>query len=136
MTAKKKAPSEVMAKGEGLILVVDDEPIMRKIAVNVLQNSGYTVMAAEDGNQALQIFKQHYRDIKLVLLDLLMPDISGKETYIQMKKINPDVCVLLVSGAERDKRIKELLKMGVKAYIEKPYTFPQLSQMVFKLMHP
>lgn len=135
MTAKKKVPLGVLAKGEGLILVVDDEPIMRKIAVNVLQNSGYTVMAAEDGNKALHIFKQHYRDIKLVLLDLLMPDISGKETYIEMKKINPDVCVLLVSGAERDKRIKELLKMGVKAYIEKPYTFPELSQLVFKLLN-
>ena len=135
MTTKTKGPQGKLVKGEGLVLVVDDEPIMRKIAVNVLQNSGYDVLAAEDGDKALEIFEKKYQKIKLVLLDLLMPNKSGKETYIDMKKIQPDVNVLLISGAKRDKRIQELLKMGVKAYIEKPYTFPQLSQTVYNLIY-
>ena len=131
----KKGPQEKLKKGEGLLLVVDDEPIMRKIAVNVLQNCGYDVIAAEDGEKALEFFKTHYQQIKLVLLDLLMPNKSGKETYIEMKQIHPDVNVLLISGAKRDIRIKELLEMGVKDYIEKPYTFPQLSRTIHKLIY-
>jgi len=124
-----------LKKGEGLVLVVDDEPIMRKIAVNVLKNSGYQVMAAEDGIKALDIYKQYHHKIKVVLLDLLMPIKSGKDTFIEMKKINPGISAILVTGADRDIRIKELLKMGIKAYIEKPYSFPYLSQTVFNVIN-
>jgi two-component system cell cycle sensor histidine kinase/response regulator CckA len=131
----KKNSQEKFKQGEGLLLVVDDEPIMRKIAVNVLQNCGYEVVAAEDGEKALKLFKTHHQQIKLVLLDLLMPNKSGKEIYLEMKQIHPDVNVLLISGAKRDVRIKELLEMGVKGYIEKPYTFLHLSRMVHRLIY-
>ena len=135
MTIKKKKAQGQLIKGEGLVLVVDDEPIMRKIALNVLKNCGYEVIAAEDGFKAVEIFEKNHQKIKLVLLDLLMPRKSGKETYIEMKQIQPDVNVLLVSGAKRDERIKELLKTGVKAYLEKPYTFSNLSRLVHKLIY-
>lgn len=131
----KKRPPQKLQKGKGLVLVVDDEPIMRKIAVNVLKTCGYDVLAAEDGFKALGIFEKYHKTIELVLLDLLMPEKSGKETYLEMKQIQPDVNVLLVSGAKKDKRIKELLKSGVKAYIEKPYTFLHLSQLVHQLIY-
>ncbi|UCH92981.1 MAG: response regulator [Candidatus Aminicenantes bacterium] len=135
MTIKEKKSQGQLTKGEGLVLVVDDEPIMRKIAVNVLKSCGYEVMVAEDGDIAVEIFAKNYQKIKLVLLDLLMPRKSGKETYIEMKQIQPDVNVLLVSGAKKDERIKELLKTGVKAYLEKPYTFSHLSRLVHKLIY-
>lgn len=135
MNTKQKKPSQKLTKGEGLVLVVDDEPIMRKIAINVLKSCGYDVIAAESGFKALEIFEKHHPNIKLVLLDLLMPKKSGKETYIEMRQIQPDVNVLLVSGAKRDIRIKELLKMGVRGYIEKPYTFFHLSRVVHKLIY-
>ena len=134
-SATKKSPQNNLKKGEGLLMVVDDEPIMRKLAVNVLQNCGYDVIAAEDGDKALEFFKLHHPQIKLVILDLLMPNKSGKETYIEMKQIQPDVKVLLISGAKRDVRIKELLKMGINGFIEKPYTFSQLSGTVHKLIY-
>ena len=135
MSTDKEKPLQQFVKGEGLVLVVDDEPIMRKIAVKVLKSSGYDVIAAEDGFKALEIFEKHHTDIKLVLLDLLMPKKSGKETYFEMRQIQPDANVLLVSGAKRDPRIKELLKSGVKGYIEKPYTFFRLSRVVHKLIY-
>jgi two-component system, cell cycle sensor histidine kinase and response regulator CckA len=135
MNTDKEKPLQQFIKGEGLVLVVDDEPIMRKIAVKVLKSSGYDVIAAENGFKALEIFEKHHTNIKLVLLDLLMPKKSGKETYIEMRQIQPDVNVLLVSGAKRDTRIKELLKMGVNGYIEKPYTFFRLSRVVHKLIY-
>jgi CheY-like chemotaxis protein len=135
MDTDKEKPRQQFTKGEGLVLVVDDEPIMRKIAVKVLKSSGYDVIVAENGFKALEIFKKHHTNIKLVLLDLLMPKKSGQETYIEMRQIQPDVNVLLVSGAKRDTRIKELLKSGVNGYIEKPYTFFRLSRVVHKLIY-
>jgi DNA-binding NtrC family response regulator len=121
--------------GEGLVMVVDDESIMRKIAINVLQNSGYQVIAVESGEEAVDIFKTRHHEIKLVLLDLLMPIQCGKDTYFKMKAIDPDVKVLLISGAKKDVRIDQLLNSGVIAYIEKPYTFEHLSKMVHKAIY-
>ena len=135
MNTELKKPAQQFIKGEGLVLVVDDEPIMRKIAINVLKNCGYDVIAAENGFKALEIFEKQHPQIKLVLLDLVMPQKSGKETYLEMKQIQADVNVLLVSGAKRDIRIKELLKMGVRGYLEKPYTFFHLSRLVHQLIY-
>lgn len=131
----KKITEDGLIKGEGLVLVVDDEPIMRKIALNVLGNSGYDVITAENGEEAIKCFKQRQKDIKLVVLDLLMPDKSGKETYQELKQIQPDVNVLLMSGTKEDERVEELLKIGVKGFIEKPYTFPQLSLAVYNMIY-
>ncbi len=114
----------------GVILVVDDEAIMRKIAVNVLESEGYSVVSATGGDEALTIFKEHSRNIRLVLLDLLMPDKSGYETYREMKKIDSNVKVILVSGSKMDVRIRDLLDEGVKAFIEKPYAFEYLMEKV------
>lgn len=135
MNTEQKKPPQKFIKGEGLVLVVDDEPIMRKIAVNVLKSSGYDVIAVENGFKAMEIFEKQHTDIKLVLLDLLMPQKSGKEIYLEMKQIQSDVNVLLVSGAKKDTRIKELLNLGVRGYLEKPYTFFHLSRLVHKLIY-
>ncbi len=124
-----------LSKGSGLVLVVDDEPIMRKLAVNVLQNSGYHVLVADSGIQAISVFKKYRSGIDLVLLDLLMPEMSGKETFIELNRLQPGINVLLVSGAKKDERILELLEMGVKGFVEKPYTFPHLSRAVFDAIH-
>ncbi len=134
MDTKKKASRDNLTQGEGVVLVVDDEPIMRKIATKVLKMCGYEVMVAEDGEKALEIFEKNHEKINLVLLDLLMPNKSGKDTYIEMKKIHPGVKVLVISGSKHDQRINELLKLGVQDYIEKPYTFTHLSEVVHTLV--
>jgi len=135
MTMEEKKSENGMVQGEGLVLVVDDEPIMRKIAINVLENSGYAVISAQGGEEAVAIFKEKHQQIKLVLLDLLMPFVCGKDAFFEMKQIDPQVKVLLVSGAKRDKRIDELLKAGVKGFVEKPYTFEYLSKKVFESIY-
>ena len=132
---KKETSADHLVKGKGLVLVVDDEPIMRKIAVNVLELSGYSVMSASDGDEAVDLYKIHYEKSDLVLLDLLMPRKSGKETFLEMSDIKPGVKVLLVTGAKKDKRVEELLGLGIKGYIEKPYKFLHLSQAVFEAVH-
>ena len=117
--------------GEGLILVIDDEPIMRKIAKKILMDSGYDVISATDGIKGIDLYKKHQADIRLVLLDMQMPKKDGKETYLELKKINEKVKVILTSGFRKDERVEEILALGIKDFIEKPYTFKQLAETVY-----
>ena len=113
-----------------LVLVVEDEPIMRKIAVKVLKNAGYEVITAEDGSKGIELFKKHQDDIILVLLDMVLPKMQGKDVFIEMSKIKPDVNVLLNSGFSKDKQVVELLNLGVKHFIEKPYSLENLTKAI------
>jgi two-component system, cell cycle sensor histidine kinase and response regulator CckA len=134
MVIDKNTDQNNLIIGEGLVMVVDDESIMRKIAANVLEGCGYNVITVNGGIEAVKIFTQRHKEIDMVLLDLLMPDKCGKETYYDMQKIQSDVKVLLVTGANKDGRIQELLDNGVKGLVEKPYTFSLLSQTVHEIL--
>ncbi len=120
--------------GEGLILVIDDEPIMRKIAKKILVDSGYEAITATDGIKGIELYKKHQIDIRLVLLDMQMPKKDGKETYLELKKINEGVKVILTSGFRKDERVEEILALGIKDFIEKPYTFKQLAEKVYQAL--
>ncbi len=121
--------------GTGLILVADDEMIMRKTANSILTKLGYEVVFAEDGEQTVSVFKEKASQIRAVLLDMAMPKMSGREAYIEMKKINPNVKVLLVSGFKKDKRIEDVLAMGVNSFIQKPYSMIALAQELKKVIN-
>jgi PAS domain S-box-containing protein len=131
---KKRPVLEEHLEGSGLILVVEDEPIMRGVALKILKSSGYDVIMAQDGAEAIPLFKKHHQEIRLVLLDMLMPKKSGKEAYIEMRKINPDLKVLLNSGFRRDEMIEEVMKLGVSDFLEKPYTKMQLLRAVHNIL--
>jgi len=120
----------LIPKGEGLILVVDDEKVMRNMAVDILVECGYRVILAENGKQALTIYKKSLKQIKLVLLDMVMPEMSGKETFIELKKINPDIKVILASGFRQDDRVNDVLKLGIRAFLQKPYTMKKLAETI------
>ncbi|MCP4147559.1 MAG: response regulator [bacterium] len=119
--------------GEGLILAVDDEPIMQKMAKKILNACGYEVVLADDGEEAVRVFQGLHRGITAVVLDMMMPKMSGKEAFIEMKKIDPEVKVLLVSGYKANEKIEELLEMGVDAFLQKPYTIDKLSEALWKM---
>jgi PAS domain S-box-containing protein len=111
----------------GLVLVVDDDANVRGMAENILETVGYTVMKAENGKEGVEKYQQHQAGIKAVLLDMAMPVMSGREAFIEMKKINPEVKVLLVSGFWQDDRIEEILGLGVNDFLQKPYTMTSLA---------
>jgi CheY-like chemotaxis protein len=134
METDNKNDGEIPSNDDGFMLVVDDESIMRKIAVNVLKSAGHEAIAVKGGVEAVDIFKQRHAEINLVLLDLLMPDKSGQETFFEMKEIKPDVKVLLVTGVKKDKRIQSLLDAGVKGYIEKPFKLSHLAKRVEEIL--
>jgi len=122
-------------RGEGVILIVDDEEIMRIIASEILVSSGYRVIHAENGKKGVELFKEHSHEIKAVLLDMVMPEMSGKEAYISMYKIDPEVKVILSSGFKQDERVSDLLGLGVKAFIQKPYTFNELAEGIHQVIY-
>jgi response regulator RpfG family c-di-GMP phosphodiesterase len=95
---KETEAKEKIVKGEGTVLVVDDENTVLSIAEKILNYCGYTVTTAENGYRAIEIFKNEYRNISIVLLDFSMPGMSGIEVFDGIKEINPSVKVLLVSG--------------------------------------
>lgn len=123
--------SEQIPLGEEVIMVVDDEEVMRKTASSILSKLGYTVLTANDGEEAVEKFKKHHAEIALTLMDLSMPKMSGKDAYVVMKQIDPELRVLLVSGLE-DERVSEAMNLGMNGYLKKPYSLVSLAQEVKK----
>jgi CheY-like chemotaxis protein len=138
---KEAAAGEVAQKkksiptGDGLILVVDDEEIMCDMARDILKECGYKTISAENGKEGIEVFKKRRKEITAVLLDMSMPKMSGKETYIKMKEIQPDVRVLLASGFRLDERVDQVLKLGVKEFIQKPFTLEKLARAIDRVVN-
>ncbi len=119
-----------LPRGEGIVLVADDEEVMRQTADTILRKCGYEVITAADGEQAVQIFEQRHQEIKCVLLDLVMPKKSGDQVYMEMKKISSRVKVIMTSGFKQDERVTYALDQGVNAFIQKPYTLENLAKLI------
>ncbi|MGV1098976.1 PAS domain-containing hybrid sensor histidine kinase/response regulator [Thiovibrio sp. JS02] len=119
-----------VSPGEGVILVVDDDEIVRETAREILQLVGYQVIIAADGVEGLSMYRAHHESIRAVLLDMVMPNMSGREAFVEMKKINPGLKALLVSGFRQDSRIEEILALGVKKFLQKPYTMESLTRAI------
>ncbi|MDG4476760.1 hybrid sensor histidine kinase/response regulator [Thiovibrio frasassiensis] len=121
-------------RGAGLILVVDDDELVRSMAEDVLLAVGYSVLTASNGQEGVEIYRQHQAEIQAVLLDMAMPIMSGREAFIEMQKINPAVKVLLASGFRKDNRVEEILLLGVKDFLQKPYTITSLAAAIKKVI--
>nr|MDA8402660.1 response regulator [Desulfobacteraceae bacterium] len=121
--------------GEGVVLVIDDEEIMREMAKNILTECGYTVMLAENGRDGVEIFKKERARIVMVMLDMVMPKISGRETFIAIQQVDPGVKVLLTSGFGKSEEIDALLNLGVMDFIQKPFTLEDLAKKTSGIVH-
>ena len=123
-----------MVKGTETVLLVDDEegPIM--VEELMLKELGYRVMPARSGREAIELYQNHENSFDLVALDMIMPEMSGKETYERLKEIDPDVKVLLVSGYSLNKQIEELMDLGCNGFIQKPFDILQLSQKIREVL--
>jgi DNA-binding NtrC family response regulator len=131
---KKAQPEKKIYHGEGTALVIEDEDVIRKSVEKILKSAGYNVLSAVNGVQGLDHFKKHHKDISVVLLDMVMPKESGKQVFIEMRKINPDVRVILMSGFRKDQRVQEVLMMGVKSFLQKPFNQDELLSTVEKTL--
>lgn len=100
----------------------------------MLEKLGYQVLIAENGEKALELFEMYQDTIDLVILDMIMPGISGSEAFDRMREINSAVRVLLSSGYSIDGKAMEILKRGCNGFIQKPYSIEQISEKIHELM--
>lgn len=131
----KAKQEENLAKGSGLVLVLEDEDVLREVIQSILEECGYSALVADNGRSGVELYEEHQEEIDCVIMDMAMPVMSGKEAFIRMKELNPKVKVILVSGYEQDKRVQETIDRGVKRFLKKPFTFRTLADAVAKVIH-
>jgi CheY-like chemotaxis protein len=127
-------PIDSLIKGEGTILLIDDEEFVLKMSAKILNKIGYDVYTAEGGRQAIQIFEKEKDNIDLVILDIIMPDMGGGMVYDRIKAINPKAKVLLSSGYSKDGQAIEILNRGCNGFIQKPFTIKELSVKIDEIL--
>jgi PAS domain S-box-containing protein len=116
------------------ILVVDDEEIIRQTAETILRARGYEVLLAEDGHQAVELFRKAEGRIALVLLDMTMPVTSGEMVFRQLKEIGSEVPVIVSSGYSEQEAVRRFGGLGVADFIQKPYTVTRLIEKVTRVL--
>ena len=119
---------EEFVEGQETVLLVDDEDMIIDVGTRMLKKLGYKVFAARDGKEAIAVFKKHLEEIDVIVLDMIMPQMGGGETYDQVKKIKPGVKVLLSSGYSITGQASEILNRGCNGFIQKPFNLQNLSQ--------
>jgi len=114
--------------GEGnLVLLVDDEESVRSVGQAMLERFGFKVITAEDGDQAISIFKQRVDEIDLIMLDMTMPRLDGEATFTELRKIREDIKVILSSGYNEQEATQRFTGRGLAGFLQKPYNLSQLS---------
>jgi len=118
--------------GNGVILIVDDEDTIREVASLMLEYSGFSVLTAKNGLEALEVYRSHQQDIVGVLMDMTMPKMDGKACFRELRHINPDVKVVLSSGYNEQEATSQFAGQGLAGFIQKPYSQETLIDIMHK----
>jgi C4-dicarboxylate-specific signal transduction histidine kinase/CheY-like chemotaxis protein len=113
--------------GSGGILIVDDEDLVLSVAAEMVKKMGYKVFMAGSGAEALEIFKHDKDEIKLVILDMIMPGLSGAQTFDELMVLDPSVKVILSTGYSLESHAAQTMEKGCRGVLQKPFTFETLS---------
>ena len=125
---------EELKLGHESVLLVDDEQRILDVGRTICKALGYTVFTAASGRHALKIYAKKKNDINVVVLDMIMPGMDGLDVFIALKKINPDIKVLLSTGYAIDENAQEMLRQGCKGYILKPYSMLDFSHKLREVL--
>jgi CheY-like chemotaxis protein len=121
-------------KGREIIMLVDDEEMVAEVGQKMLQKLGYRVILAQSGQKAIQIFEKLHSRIDLVILDMIMPEMGGSETFDHLKAIGPDIKVLLSSGYAIDGQASQIMERGCNGFIQKPFSLRHFSQKIREIL--
>lgn len=121
-------------QSRGHILVIDDEMLVRDTVSIMLRRAGFTVESCDSGEAGLSYFQRHEKEVSLVILDLVMPGMSGEEVYKLLRQIAPDVRVLVSSGYSLNEMAQRILANGGSGFIQKPFRQTELSKKVFEII--
>jgi len=114
--------------GAGLVLVVDDDDIVRRALTLSIERLGYRALQASCGTDAVELFRTRRAEIRGVVLDMVMPGMNGRATYLGLREIDPDVRAVLLSGYALNEEVQEILDLGVRAFLPKPHSSDQLAE--------
>ncbi|MBU4389226.1 MAG: response regulator [Proteobacteria bacterium] len=127
--------SDKLINGTGTVLLVDDEEVIQEVCKELLENIGYKVFLANDGKKAIELYRKNQDEIDIVLLDMIMPNMSGSEVYNRMKEMNQDIKVLLSSGYSIDGEATAILNRGCDGFIQKPFSLNDLSGKIKEILN-
>jgi len=133
-TLRAVSSGKLPKKGSGTILVVDDEEYILTADKAMLNELGYEVLLAGGGKEALRVFEENKDRIKLLILDLIMPDLGGEIVYDRIKALKPDIRVILSSGYSIEGQAESILKKGCDGFIQKPYNLNQLAGKIEEIL--
>jgi CheY-like chemotaxis protein len=132
LKAQKRQHELPVGHGES-ILVVDDEDQIREMTKKTLETHGYRAITANDGKEAISLYKQNKEEIKLVLMDMMMPVMDGSVSIRELRKANPEVKIIAVSGLTEKDKIEKVDDIQVNAFLAKPYTTEKLLNTIHEV---
>ncbi len=127
---KKEAPNIRIKLSAPRILIIDDEEIILEMLSEMLINFGHEIKVFNNGINAVEYYKKEWKNIDLVILDMEMPHMNGRDVYFEMQKINPSVKVLISSGNSMEEDTRTLLNNGVMGFLQKPYKKDNLVEII------
>ena len=134
LPAAAPEPANEVMPGTETILLVDDEEMILEVTSEMLRQLGYAVLVADRGEEAIERYTSQGEAIDAVILDMIMPDMNGSETFDQLKALDPNVTVLLSSGYSMSGQAAEIMDRGCRGFIQKPFTISSLSQKLRQVL--
>jgi DNA-binding response OmpR family regulator len=112
------------------ILVAEDDPMLLDLLASLLEENGFETLRAQDGEESVELFRQHHAEIALVLTDMGLPKLGGWEAFQEMKKIDPDVQTIMASGFVHQKLRDDMMHAGAVDFVQKPYLMEDVMRKI------
>jgi CheY-like chemotaxis protein len=122
------------SKAEETVLLIDDDEMVADVGEQILNNFGYGVVKANSGSSAIEVYRENQDRIDMVILDMILPDMGGGDTYDRLREINPGIKVLLASGYDIDHQARDLLERGCDGFIQKPFNMHELVEKTREIL--
>ena len=119
-----------LRKAKETVLLIDDDEMVVDVSEQILNSSGYDVVSAKSGKEAIEVYKENHSRIDMVILDMILPDMGGGDTYDRLKEINPGIKVLLASGYDIDYQGSDIMERGCDGFIQKPFNMNELLEKI------
>jgi len=129
-----KTPNQQIQKGSETILLIDDDDTVLNSGKKILLKLGYKPIIVRNGIEALEIFKLYQDEIALIILDLFLPEMDGKQTFSEIKNINKNANILISTGEKIDDKIEGFLNKGCHGFIRKPFALSELAKNIRKIL--
>jgi len=131
---EKIRPSEELRKGGETVMLIDDEEVVLVVTRRILRMLGYTVITASSGPEAIEVYRSRREGIALVILDMIMPGMGGREVFERLKRVNPRVRVILSSGYSVEGQAQDIIDRGALSFIQKPFSVNNLSEKIREVL--